>query len=224
VGLLGPNGSGKSSLIRAILGLIGKSSGKIVMNGIDVSKENRKKRALLFAYMPQNTAMPSSYTVLECVVMGRYPRLAAFRQYTKQDYEIALSTIERTGLSGFENRTVSTLSGGEAARTMLARALAQDTPSLFLDEPMSSLDPGHASAIAHITRALADSGKLVIVSMHDVNMALHHADRLILLKQGRVYGRIQSSDIEENTLAGLYGIPWEIWRSPGGRLVALPQR
>jgi iron complex transport system ATP-binding protein len=222
--LLGPNGCGKSTLIKAILGLVGMTSGHVSFEGRDISLYNRKKRALIFAYMPQNTASNSCFTVLETVVMGRYPYLGTFGGYAKRDFEIARDAVKRTGLSGLENRPVSSLSGGETATVMLARSLAQDTPVILLDEPMSSLDPGRALAVADIIKDLAASGKLLIVSMHDVNMALNHSDRLILLKSGQVFGDTQAARADRDILAGLYGISWEIWNTPKGHIAAIPDR
>jgi iron complex transport system ATP-binding protein len=222
--LLGPNGCGKSTLIKTILGLCDVTSGSISFDGRNLSLYSRKERALMFAYMPQNTASFSFFTVLETVVMGRYPYLGTFGSYSKRDFEIARGAIERTGLSGFEDRPVSSLSGGEAATVMLARSLAQDTPVILLDEPTSSLDPGHALAIADVIKRLAASGKLLIVSMHDVNMALNHSDRLILLKNGHIFGDMPSMCADRNVLAGLYGIPWELWHTPGGHVAAIPNR
>jgi iron complex transport system ATP-binding protein len=222
--LLGPNGCGKSTLIKTILGLCKRTSGSVSFEGRDISMYNRKKRALTFAYMPQNTVSHSSFTVLETVVMGRYPYLGTFGSYAKRDFDIARDAIKRTGLSGFEDRLVSNMSGGEAATVMLARSLAQDTPVILLDEPMSSLDPGHALSVADVIKNLADSGKLLIVSMHDVNMALNHSDRLVLLKNGHIFGDMPPARADQNTLAGLYGIPWEILSTPKGHIAAIPDR
>ncbi|MDR3165650.1 MAG: ABC transporter ATP-binding protein [Synergistaceae bacterium] len=223
--LLGPNGCGKSTLIKSILGLCDMTSGNIFFEGRDISLYSRKERALMFAYMPQNTASLSLFTVLETVVMGRYPHLGRlFGNYSKRDFEIARDAIERIGLSGFEDRPVSSLSGGEAAMVMLARSLAQDTPVILLDEPTSSLDPGHALAIADVIKKLAASGKSLIVSMHDVNMALNHSDRLILLKNGHIFGNMPSEEADRNVLEGLYGISWDIWRTPKGHVAAIPDR
>jgi iron complex transport system ATP-binding protein len=156
--------------------------------------------------------------------MGRYPYLGTFGNYIKRDFEIARAAIDRTGLSGFEDRIVSTLSGGEAAAVTLARSIAQDTPVILLDEPMSSLDPGNALVVAEVIKYLAASGKLLIVSMHDVNMALNHSDRVILLKNGRIFGDMPAARTDPDILAGLYEIPWEIWRTPKGHITAIPNK
>ncbi|MCL2683612.1 MAG: ABC transporter ATP-binding protein, partial [Synergistaceae bacterium] len=137
VGILGPNGSGKSTLIRTILGLTAQWSGKVIYKDGDVSALGTKHRARLFSYVPQNTSQKSLYTVLECVVMGRYPYLRRFERYGARDFEMARESITRVGLAGFENRIVSTLSGGEAARAACARAITQDAPVMLLDEPTS---------------------------------------------------------------------------------------
>jgi len=223
VGLLGPNGSGKSTLIRTILGMVKSAGGTTCYNDIDVANLRPRERAKLFAYVPQNTALNSLYTVLECIVMGRYPYLRRFEHYGKYDFEKALYSLDRVGLAGFENRIVATLSGGEAARVVCARAIAQDAPVFMLDEPTSALDPKHSMLMTSVIRDLAAEGRIVLVSMHDINLALNNADRLILLKSGRVYSKIRSRNVDERMLEGLYDIPWEIWSAQGGeKLVAIP--
>ena len=223
VGILGPNGSGKSTLIKTMLGLIARWSGKIIYNGKDMSELSPKHRARLFSYVPQSTAQNSLYTVLECVVMGRYPYLERFERYSAKDFETAMESINRVGLSGFENRVISTLSGGEAARAVCARAITQDAPVMLLDEPTSALDPKHSIGMTSLIRELAAEGRLIILSLHDINLAINHTDRLILLKSGRVYGQTRSRMVDETMLGGLYDIPWEIWSAGGGeKLVAIP--
>jgi iron complex transport system ATP-binding protein len=221
--ILGPNGSGKSTLIKTVLGLVKKHAGDILYDGADISGLRPKERARLFSYVPQNTAQSSLYTVLESVVMGRYAHLGRFERYSARDFEMALAAVARVGLSGFEDRIVSTLSGGEAARVACARAITQDTPVMMLDEPTSALDPKHSIAITSVIRELADEGRIILVTMHDINLALNCTDRLILLKGGRIYGETPSKAVGEELLRGLYDIPWEIWSvSDGKKLVAIP--
>jgi iron complex transport system ATP-binding protein len=223
IGLLGPNGSGKSTLIRTILGLVKKKQGAALYDGRDLAGMKLKERARLFAYVPQNTALDSLYTVLECVLMGRYPYLKRFGRYGKKDFEKAVSSLARVSLDGFENRIVSTLSGGEAARVVCARALAQDAPVIMLDEPTSALDPKHSILITSVISELAREGRIVFVSMHDINLALNHTDRVIMFKEGRIFGEARSRNVDEKILGGLYDIPWEIWSTGNGnKLVAIP--
>ena len=146
-GLLGPNGSGKSTLIRSIAGLVRKRGGRITLGGCDLGVISPKRRARTLAYVPQNTSFEAPYTVLESVVMGRYPHLGRFGRYGRNDYKISSEALEKGGLAGFEERVVTTLSGGESARVSIARALTQDSPVILLDEPMVSLDPKHSLII-----------------------------------------------------------------------------
>jgi iron complex transport system ATP-binding protein len=223
IGLLGPNGSGKSTLIRTILGFVRKKTGWALYGGCDLANMKPKERARLFAYVPQNTALDSLYTVLECVLMGRYPYLKRFGRYGEKDFEKAISSLSRVGLDGFENRIVSTLSGGEAARVSCARALSQDAPVIMLDEPTSALDPKHSILITSIMSELAQEGKIVLVSMHDINLALNHTDKVIMFKEGRVFGEARSLNVSEKILGDLYDIPWEIWSIGNGKkLAAIP--
>ena len=155
--------------------------------------------------------------------MGRYPYLKSFERYSAKDFKMALTSLARVGLSGFENRIISTLSEGEAARAACACAITQDAPVILLDDPTSALDTKHSIYLTSLIREFADEGRLVIISLHDVNLAMNHTDRLILLKGGRVYGETRSSMVDETVLGDLYGIPWEIWSAGGeGKLVAIP--
>jgi iron complex transport system ATP-binding protein len=155
--------------------------------------------------------------------MGRYSRLAHFESYGSDDFSAARGAISRVGLSGFEDRIVSTLSGGETARVACARAIAQDTPVMLLDEPTSALDPKHAVEISALLGKLAAEGKTILVSMHDINLAINYTDRLILVKNGQVYGTTRSCLVDKKTLTELYDIPWEIWRVRNGeKIVAIP--
>jgi iron complex transport system ATP-binding protein len=211
--LLGPNGSGKSTLIRAIRGLINKNSGTIKYRGKDTSPLKPKETAKIFAHVAQNERFSAAYTVLESVVMGRYPYLRNFERYSENDYGRARDAIQRVSLSGFEHRSVTELSGGEGARVMIARALAQDTPILLLDEPTAAQDPRHSLEIMKVLRGLAKEGKVILTAIHDINLAIESADRLIFLKNGEIMADRFSLDVDENILEQVYSIPWQILRS-----------
>jgi iron complex transport system ATP-binding protein len=225
VGLLGPNGSGKSTLIRAICGLVKKNSGVVGYCGADLSSAHPKKLAKIFAYVAQNERFASAYTVLESVVMGRYPYLENFGNYSVDDYGIARKALRMVSLGGFENRAVTELSGGEGARVMIARALAQDTPVLLLDEPTATLDPRHSLEIMRLVRNLAREGKIILVAIHDINLSMETTSRLIFLKDGEITSDIGSGEVDEKILEEVYDIPWEIWTAESGeRSFAFPVR
>jgi iron complex transport system ATP-binding protein len=224
VGLLGPNGSGKSTLLKAIAGLVKKRSGKIHYGEYDADTFTSRRRARVFAYVPQSAAFSSAFTVLESVVMGRFSMMKRFEGYSKLDYEIASEALARTGLAGFENRIVTALSGGEAERVLIARALAQDSPVFLLDEPMASLDPKYSIIISRLVRELADEGRIALMVMHDVNLAVNGTTRLLFLRSGRIIGDIKTTDIDEDALLNLSDIPWELWSvGENNKIIAVPR-
>ncbi|MDR1915189.1 MAG: ABC transporter ATP-binding protein [Synergistaceae bacterium] len=223
VSLLGPNGSGKSTLLRALAGLIKKNTGEILFDAADTSSLSVKERARIFAHAPQSERFSSDYTVLESVVMGRYPYLRSLDSYNSDDYQTAMDSLERVDLAGFENRIVTKLSGGESARVVIARAITQDSPVLLLDEPAAALDPKHARIVMELLKEISDDGRIILMAMHDINLAISSADRLLFLVDGALVGDMSSSNITEDILERVYGIPWEIWSTGSdARLVAIP--
>jgi iron complex transport system ATP-binding protein len=224
IGLLGPNGSGKSTLLRAVCGLVKRNSGSVAFSGKDVSSAKPKELAKIFAHVAQSERFSAAYTVLESVVMGRYPHLRSFENYGGKDYDIARDSIRRVSLSGFENRIVTELSGGESARVVIARALVQDTPVLLLDEPTAALDPKHALEIMRLARELADEGKIILTAIHDVNLAMEVTDRLIFLKDGKIAADRNTDEIDSDILGDVYDVQWEILTADSGRRFAFPSR
>jgi iron complex transport system ATP-binding protein len=155
--------------------------------------------------------------------MGRYPHLKRFENYSAKDFEIARLSMQRLSLDGFEKRTVTELSGGESARVAIARALAQDTPVLLLDEPTAALDPKYSLDVMRIAKDLADEGRVVIAAIHDINLAMTVADRLIFLKEGTIVYDREPNDIDVRILEYVYDIPWELFTAgTKGRRVAFP--
>lgn len=223
VGILGPNGSGKSTLLRAISGLVRKSAGVVQFGKKDADSMNPRERAIACAYVAQSEQFTSAYTVLESVLMGRYPHLTRFATYRDEDYDIALSSLQRVHLEGFEDRRVTELSGGEGARVVIARALAQASPFLLLDEPTAALDPKHAQLIMNLVRELASEGKAILMALHEVNLALSCTDRILFLQNGRLLEDTPSSEVSGDLLENVYGISWEIWQlGENGRRLVVP--
>ncbi|MDR1515777.1 MAG: ABC transporter ATP-binding protein [Synergistaceae bacterium] len=223
VGILGPNGCGKSTLLGSIGGLIEKSGGRITVDDIDISALKTRNRARIFSYVEQNERLSAAYTVLESVVMGRYPHLKSFENYSAEDFGMARSAIRRLSLDGFEKRLVTELSGGESARVSIARALTQDAPVFLLDEPTAALDPKHSLGVMRIARELAQDGKIVVAALHDINLAMLSTDRLIFLKEGTIISDRASKDVDGRILEYVYDVPWELFATgDGDRRVAFP--
>lgn len=222
-GLLGPNGSGKSTLLRAISGAVRTQPGAVRFGEREGSAMRPRERALHCAFVAQSERFTAAYTVLESVMMGRYPHIARFGSYHAQDFEIALSALDQVDLGGFENRKVTELSGGEVARVVIARALAQASPVLLLDEPTAALDPHHAHMIMRLLHKLAAEGKTILMALHEVNLALSNTDRILFLRSGRLLRDVASESVDASLLQDVYGISWEIWElGESGRKVVVP--
>ncbi|WP_298676281.1 ABC transporter ATP-binding protein [uncultured Lentibacter sp.] len=180
VGLIGPNGAGKTSLMRAALGLLpaeGRSS---------LASLGAAQRARAVAWLPQARDIAWPMTVETVVALGRIPYLAQGSKLRPDDRAAVDAALAETGLSGFAQRLATQLSGGEQARVLLARALAQETPLLLVDEPTAGLDPAHQIAAMQSFARLAGRGKSVIVSLHDLGLAARHCTRILMLSQGRL--------------------------------------
>jgi iron complex transport system ATP-binding protein len=175
VGLIGPNGAGKTTLMRAALGLIpstGYSSLAVMAP---------RARAKCAAWMPQAREIAWPVTVETLVMLGRVPHLGAGQRAAPEDHAATDAAIDRMGLEPLRYRAATRLSGGEAARVLIARALAQETPLLMADEPTAGLDPAHQISTMETFAALAAQGKSCLVSLHDLGLAVRHCTRLILL-------------------------------------------
>ena len=180
IGLIGPNGAGKTTLMRAALGLHparGHSS-LAAMPAAD--------RARAAAWMPQSREIAWPVTVETLIALGRIPHLPRGARPQPSDQAAIDAAISRMGLDSYRHRTATRLSGGEQARVLIARALAQDTPLLMADEPIAGLDPANQIATMQVFADLAAEGRSVIVSLHDLGLAARHCTRLLMLDRGRL--------------------------------------
>ncbi|PIE13328.1 MAG: ABC transporter [Rhodobacterales bacterium] len=180
VGLVGPNGAGKTTLMRAVLGLLpfaGQSS---------LADLPDPDRARLAAWMPQAREIAWPVTVETVVMLGRTPHMGSLRNPTSEDRAKVDAALDRMELSHMRHRAATQLSGGEQARVLIARALAQGGPLLIADEPIAGLDPAHQIATMETFASLAQQGKSLLVSLHDLGLAVRHCTRLILLGDGGV--------------------------------------
>jgi len=187
VALIGPNGAGKSTLVRAVSGIIPVQGGKVSMNGEDLLAQTTMRRARCLAVVPQAVSIPPAFTVWETVLMGRTPYLNFLGQVSAKDEEIARLALDRVDALDLAERRVGELSGGEQQRVLLARALAQSTPILLLDEPTSNLDLHYQVSFMETVSSLARRDNLaVLVALHDLNLAARYSDRVALLVDGAI--------------------------------------
>lgn len=191
--VLGANGAGKSTLLRLASGLIVPRSGDVRIAGKNIEDYSVSALARIRAFLEQESSLAFDYRVLDAILLGRY--VYGGFSAGKEDVRIAKSCMEEVGLSGFEERFYMSLSGGEKRRTMLARTLCQlardgsyDNALLILDEPSAGLDPAHAHAALAAASALAKRGAAVVAVLHDPNLAVQYADKIALLKSGKLIG------------------------------------
>ena len=181
--IVGPNGSGKSTLLKAALGMLPGMEGRITYDGKEIGTLSRKEIAKKAAFLTQSRNTPS-ITALRMVLHGRFPYLSYPRSYGKKDYEIAREAMAQTGSSAYEQRNVNELSGGMRQGVYLAMALAQDTETIFMDEPTTYLDINRQLQLMETARGLAKKGKAVVLVLHDLALALRLADRIAVMKEG----------------------------------------
>jgi len=184
LGVVGSNGAGKSTLIRAIAGLVAHS-GHVRVAGHEYSAHEHRARALSVAYVPQRPVMPPAMPVADYVLLGRAAHHSYLGSETGRDRRVAAAVIERLDLASLRNRRLGELSGGEAQRAVLARALAQEAPVLIMDEPTTSLDLGHSQMVLELADELRrEQGLCVLCALHDLTLAAQFSSELLVLYQG----------------------------------------
>ncbi|WP_221583570.1 ABC transporter ATP-binding protein [Microbacterium sp. G2-8] len=183
VGLVGPNGSGKSSLLRTLYRAVAPRGGTVRIDGQDVRAFGGRQLARTVAVMLQDAPTDFDLSVEETVLLGRAPHHTTFGRDTAEDLRIVDDAMARTEIVDLADRMVGTLSGGQRQRVMLARALAQQTPVLVLDEPSNHLDISHQHELMSTVRGL---GCTVIAALHDLNLATQYCDAIIVLADGEV--------------------------------------
>ncbi len=189
IAIMGPNGAGKTTLLRLIAGDVAPDTGAVTYDGQALEQISLTERARRRAVVPQRSSIAFGFSVLETVLIGRYPHGGDHAGTT--DVRIARRALARAGVAEFESRRVTTLSGGELARVMLARAMAQidgDTGAryLLLDEPTGALDPAHQHHILRLLRDMARESVGVLMILHDLNLAARYADEIVLMRGGSV--------------------------------------
>lgn len=208
--LLGPNGSGKSTLMRTIAGLQPPFAGELRIIGQDAAQTSLSQRAKLLSLVLTDRISSDIMTVEELVAIGRYPHIGYIGRLGAEDKRIIGESIERCRLGDMATRPLAQLSDGERQRVMVARALAQDTPLILLDEPTAHLDlPSRIELIAMLRQLARDTQRCILLSTHELDLALSWADSLWLMNaQGEL--RTGSSDelIDTGTLEAAFGNEW----------------
>lgn len=194
--ILGKNGIGKTTLLKNILGIdINKPTGKVIFDGTNIFDLSSKKRSQIISYLPQKNINLQNITVLEYVLTGRTPYLSLLEIPKNQHIDIAKKYLNLLDLAKFENRLINTLSGGEFAKVSIAKVFAQETNIILLDEPTASLD---YEATFNFMELIKEHGnienKIIILTLHDPNIALKYADRFIILGENNVEFNIEKND------------------------------
>jgi iron complex transport system ATP-binding protein len=185
--LLGPNGSGKSTLLKIMAGNIIPRKGHVLLNSKEINTLPPKERAKIIAYVPQNNTVAYPFTIREIVTMGRNPYLNYFGYETEEDRAVVDNAMELLDIKRYERKPIFHVSGGEAQRAFIARALAQEPDILLLDEANAHLDVKHQIAIYEILKKLnGEKGLTVVFVSHDLNLPAHFSQRVILLKEGKI--------------------------------------
>ena len=213
--LLGPNGSGKTTLLRTISGVLAPQTGSIELLGRPLTSLSPRQRARMVAVVPQRGQLPQGLTARQMVLLGRFAHLGWLGAYSREDYTAADSALDETGAAPLAHRRLTELSGGELQRVLLARALAQQSPFLLLDELAAGLDWARMVELFDLLERRRAAGACVLMAVHDCNLAALYATRLMGLKGGNLVfdGPVAKVFTEEN-LGALYNIPVSILPHP----------
>lgn len=213
-GIVGPNGSGKTTLLKQIYRVYSPTSGAIYIDGKNLDDYSHKESAQKLAVMAQESDSSVAYSVSEVVLMGRAPHHNFFGRQTNEDLEIMEESLKKVNLYDRKDQKFYTLSGGEKQRTLLARALAQSTEILVLDEPSNHLDIGHQYKLFEF---LSHLDKTIFTSVHDLNLALKFCDDLIVLSKGEIVAEGKPSQVlTKDLLRSVFSIDCKLHHSSDG--------
>lgn len=215
-GIVGPNGCGKSTLLRLLCGLLRPQSGRVLMDGAELSRLSGRARARRLAFLPQAVNPAFAMTVFEVVCLGRYPHAGPFGGLGPKDFEVARRCLRDTETEHLRARDFLSLSGGERQRVLLASILAQEPDVLLLDEPTSALDIHHEAEVFSLLRQLAAQGYGVGVVTHDLNAAAQFCGRILLMGVSHVVVASGAPEevFREEALCAAYGAAIRVGRHP----------
>lgn len=183
--LLGPNGCGKTTFLKALCGILPVKGGSAFLDGQELLSLPQRERARRVAYLAQGRQIPD-ITVQRLVLHGRFPYLSYPRRYRSQDYAAAQAAMAQMDLEALADTPLDQLSGGQRQKVYIAMALAQDTPVVLLDEPITYLDVAHQFQLLSQAKALSQQGKTVVMVVHDIPAAMGVADHIVLMDRGQI--------------------------------------
>ena len=210
IGIIGPNGSGKTTLLKTINGINSISSGDILLNGKSIKEYDEKELARDISFMNQNTNIEFDFPCIDIVVLGRYPYLERFQEYSKKDIELAEKYMKLTNTYKFKDKSILQLSGGERQRVLFAKILTQESQVILLDEPTASLDMRYEEDL--LKEVSKEKDKIVILVIHNLRTAIKYCSRLILLSNGNIIkdGTVEEVITEKN-LNNVFGVKTKVY-------------
>lgn len=224
-GILGPNGAGKTSLIRNMINFVNPTAGIVYFGETEVAAIPRKELSQNISFLPQSVTNLPDFTVEEMVAMGREPYRSFARGLDTTDKEKINEALEFTDCHKFRHKSFVTLSGGERQRVMIARTVAQDTPWIILDEPISNLDIRHQLELMKIFDTLRkEKGKTIIAIIHDINIAYKFCDKIILMKDGNIIRMGDTAEvINYDNLLEVFGVGFDFVKCDDNKVVVTPE-
>lgn len=208
--IIGQNGSGKSTLLKCLSRILKIKTGSIEIGGNSLATFSRSKLSRTVAYIPQSEEIAGRINVFDTVLLGRKPYITS--KPTAVDMEIVASLLVRLDLESVAMRDLNTLSGGQQQRVFIARALAQQPSILLLDEPIANLDISHQMKVMKLLQQLAGEGMIIIITIHDINMAARFCNKALMLKQGTVFASGCQSVYTPENIENLYDIQVDVLR------------
>ncbi|MFJ8861733.1 ABC transporter ATP-binding protein [Streptomyces sp. NPDC102451] len=215
--IIGPNGCGKSTLLRTLTRLLKPTAGAVVLDGADIAGLRTRDVARKLGLLPQAPVAPEGLTVADLVARGRHPHQSWLRQWSSDDAAVVERALTMTGVSDLADRPVDSLSGGQRQRVWISMTLAQGTDLLLLDEPTTYLDLAHAIDVLDLVDDLHESGRTVVMVLHDLNLATRYSDNLVVMREGSILAQGHPRDvITAELLQEAFGLRAKVIDDPVG--------
>lgn len=202
--IIGPNGSGKSSLIRCLDKINIPQKGEIFIDKLNINSYSKNALAQKVAYVPQQTTVMFNYRVFDIVALGRKPYINW--KLSKNDYRKIREALKMMNLEELQDQNINEISGGQQQRVFIARALAQDTSIILLDEPTASLDIKFQIETMNLLKRLSQNGKTIVASLHDINLAGQYCNQIVLMKNGKIFAHGNTSVLTTSNLSAVYDV------------------